>query len=133
MATFRKFEEIECWKKARELTRRVYDISGKRAFAKDFGLRDQIRRAAVSIMSNIAEGYDRSGKGEFIQFLSTAKGSTAEVKCQLYVALDQDYIIRSDFEELSELAAETGRMIGGLMNYLKGSQYRGTKYKTATA
>jgi len=83
MATFKTFEEIEAWKKARELTKRVYAVSGAGSFAKDFSLKDQIRRASVSIMSNIAEGYDRNGTGEFIQFLATAKGSTAEVKCQL--------------------------------------------------
>jgi len=79
MATFKTFEEIEAWKKARELTKRVYAVSGTGAFAKDFSLKDQIRRASVSIMSNIAEGYDRSGTGEFVQFLATSKGSTAEV------------------------------------------------------
>jgi len=133
MATFKKFEEIECWKKARQLTRRIYEISDQGAFAKDFGLKDQIRRAAVSIMSNIAEGYDRSGKGEFIQFLSTAKGSAAEVRCQLYVAIDQGYIQETDFKELIAMATETGRMVGGLMSYLRSSQYKGTKYKVAIA
>ena len=133
MATFKKFEEIECWKKARELTRRVYELSGKASFGRDFGLRDQIRRVAVSIMSNIAEGYDRSARGEFIQFLATAKGSAAEVRSQLYVAVDQGHIGESDFTEVSALAAETGRMVGGLMNYLRGSRYKGTKYKTAPA
>ena len=130
MATFKKFEEIESWKRARELTRRVYDVSGKGMFSKDFGLKDQIRRASVSIMSNIAEGYDRSGTGEFIQFLATAKGSAAEVRCQLYVASDQDYISDLTFSELSGLASETGSMIGGLITYLRGSGIKGTKYKT---
>jgi four helix bundle protein len=129
MATFKKFEEIECWQKARELTRRIYEVSGKGNFAKDFGLKDQIRRAAVSIMSNIAEGHDRSGTGEFVQFLANAKGSAAEVRCQLYVAFDQGYINDKDFHELTDLATETGRMIAGLMNYLRGSGYKGTKYK----
>jgi len=133
MATFKKFEEIQCWKKARELTRRVYKISGKAGFARDFGLKDQIRRAAVSIMSNIAEGFDRSGTGEFIQFLAIAKGSAAEVRCQFYVAIDQGYITQDDFEELNALADETGRIIGGLMIYLGSTRYRGTKYKTAKA
>src|SRR2546423_1287102 len=133
MATFKKFEEIESWKRARELTRRVYDVSGKDMFSKDFGLKDQIRRASVSIMSNIAEGYDRSGTGEFIQFLATAKGSAAEVKCQLYVALDQNYVDDSTFAELSALATEIGNMIAGLMNYLRRSGLRGTKYKTASS
>jgi four helix bundle protein len=132
MATFKKFEEIECWKKSRELTRRIYKVSSKSAFSRDFGLKDQIRRAAVSIMSNIAEGHDRSGTGEFIQFLATAKGSAAEVRCQLYVALDQSYINDSEFSELSDLSSETSRMIAGLLNYLRDSKIRGTKYKTAS-
>ena len=130
MATFKKFEEIEAWKKARELTKRVYRISRTSSFAKDLGLRDQIRRASVSVMSNIAEGYDRSGTTEFVHFLATAKGSAAEVRCQLYVALDQSYIDGATFSELSGLATETGKMIGGLMNYLRRSGIRGTKYKT---
>ena len=132
MATFKKFEEIECWKKSRELTRRIYKASGKAAFARDFGLRDQIRRAAVSVMSNIAEGYDRSGTAEFVHFLATAKGSAAEVKCQLYVAADQSYIQDGDFIELSALASETGSMLAGLMKYLRASGYKGTKFKATT-
>jgi four helix bundle protein len=130
MATFKKFEEIECWKRARELTRRIYKVSGEARFARDFGLKDQIRRASVSVMSNIAEGYDRSGTAEFIQFLATAKGSAAEVRCQLYVAADQGYIQDGDFVQLNALAAETGNMVGGLMKYLRGSGYKGTKFKT---
>jgi four helix bundle protein len=129
MSTFKKFEEIEAWKKARKLTKRIYELSGQGAFAKDFGLKDQIRRASVSVMSNIAEGYDRSGTGEFVQFLASAKGSTAEVKCQLYVALDQAYINNDTFRDVGDLAAETGKMIGGLMNYLRHSGIKGTKYK----
>jgi four helix bundle protein len=130
MATFKRFEEIECWKKARELTRRIYQITSKPAFARDFGLRDQIRRAAVSVMSNIAEGYDRSGTAEFIHFLATAKGSAAEVRCQLYVAIDQGYVQEDIFVELNALASETGNMIGGLMKYLRFSGYKGSKFKT---
>ena len=130
MATFKNFEEIECWQKSRELTRKIYQASNNRGFTKDFGLKDQIRRAAVSVMSNIAEGHDRSGTGEFIQFLALAKGSAAEVRCQLYVALDQAYLTESEFQELSGLAAESGRMIGGLLKYLRSSKYKGTKYKS---
>jgi four helix bundle protein len=133
MATFKRFEEIGAWKKARELTQRIYSVSQTGAFAKDFGLRDQIRRASVSIMSNIAEGHDRSGTGEFVQFLATAKGSAAEVKCQLYIALDQAYVNDSTFEELSAMATEIGNMIAGLMMYLRRSGLKGTKYKTAAA
>ena len=132
MATFKKFEEIECWKRARQLTRRVYEVTNTPAFAKDFGLKDQIRRASVSVMSNIAEGYDRSGTAEFVHFLATAKGSAAEVKCQLYVAKDQGYIQEDAFIELSALASETGSMLAGLMKYLRASGYKGTKFKATT-
>ena len=133
MATFKRFEEIDAWKKSRELTKRVYALSRVGAFARDFALRDQIRRASVSIMSNIAEGYDRSGTGEFVQFLAIAKGSAAEVKCQLYIALDENYIDESTFNDLSTLVTEIGSMIGGLMIYLRRSGIKGTKYKVATA
>ena len=132
MATFKKFEEIECWKKARELTREVYEITNKPAFSRDFGLKDQIRRAAVSVMSNIAEGYDRSGTAEFVHFLATAKGSAAEVRCQLYVAADQGYIDDAHFVELNSLALETARMLSGLMKYLRTSGYKGSKFRTTT-
>jgi four helix bundle protein len=84
-------------------------------------------------MSNIAEGHDRSGTGEFVQFLATAKGSAAEVRCQLYVALDQAHINEGDFSELSELATETANIIGGLIKYLRQSGIRGTRYKTSAA
>ena len=129
MATFKKFEEIESWKKARELTKEVYEVSNKAEFSRDFALRDQIRRAAISVMSNIAEGHDRSGTGEFVQFLATAKASAAEVRCQLYVALDQGYMDNMQFDALSGLATDTGNLIGGLMGYLRRSGYKGTKYK----
>ena len=133
MATFKSFEDIEAWQKARELTNRVYDASDKGIFARDFGLRDQIRRACVSILSNIAEGFERSGTGEFVQFLSSAKGSAGEVRAQLYVALDRGYINAAEFDELSALALQVSRMISGLMAYLKQSGIKGTKYKTTPA
>jgi four helix bundle protein len=84
-------------------------------------------------MSNIAEGYDRSGTREFVQFLATAKGSAAEVRCQLYIALDQGYIDEADFLELGSIALETQLLIGGLMNYLKRSGYKGNKYSATPA
>lgn len=98
-------------------------------FSEDFGLRNQIRRAGVSIMSNIAEGFERGGTGEFLQFLSIAKGSTGEVKSQLFVALDRGYINKKIFDQLFTLANDTGRMIGGLMNYLRRTKIKGQKYK----
>ena len=130
MATFKRFEEIESWKTARTLTNRVYEVSRHGEFARDFGLKDQIRRSAVSIMSNIAEGHDRSGTGEFIQFLAIAKGSAAEVRCQLYIALDQGYIDDQSFAELARVTVDTQCLIGGLMNYLRRSGYKGNKYAT---
>ncbi len=128
MATFRSVEEIDAWRKARELVKNVYEMTKKSAFSKDYGLKDQIRRASTSTMSNIAEGYERDGTREFIQFLSVAKGSTGEVKSHLYAALDQEYITQAEFEILSTLVAETGGMIAGLMAYLKQSGLKGTKY-----
>ena len=129
MGTIERFEDIEGWKKARELTRKIYIITAKGDFAKDYGLRDQIRRASVSVMSNIAEGFERGGNKEFRQFLSMAKGSAAEVRSQLYVAFDSGYLEEADFRTLYELAEETGRLIGGLMNYLYKSKIKGSKFK----
>jgi len=129
MSSFKSFEEIESWQKARELTRKVYTVSNQGAFTKDFGLRDQIRRASVSIMSNIAEGFERDGNREFLQFLTVAKGSSGEVRAQLYIALDQDYINKNTFETLSAISIEIGNLIGGLMNYLRKSDIKGKKFK----
>ncbi len=92
MATFQRLEDIEAWQKARGLRREVYTISKHGSFAKDFALHDQIRRASVSIMSNIAEGFERSGTAEFVQFLAMTKGSTGEVISHIYVAADQGYM-----------------------------------------
>ena len=93
MAKIKKFEDIESWKRARKLTKDVYTVTAQDKFQRDFGLKDQIRRAAVSILSNIAEGFERGGDKEFLQFLAIAKGSSGEVRAQLYVALDLEYIV----------------------------------------
>ena len=130
MATFRAFEDIEAWQEARELTRRLYKLTQRRSFRRDPALRDQIRRASVSTMSNIAEGYERDGNREFVHFLSTSKGSTAEVRSHLYVALDQGYLPSEEFAELAEMTAKISRLIGGLMSYLARSDYRGTKFRS---
>ena len=129
MAKITRFEEIESWKRSRELTRSIYRITLKQKFSRDFGLRDQIRRAAVSILSNIAEGFERDGDKEFIQFLSLAKGSCGELRAQLYVALDQEYIDQQEFLTLSNSAVEISRLISGLIKYLKQSGMQGRKYR----
>jgi four helix bundle protein len=128
MAGIQRFEDIEAWRKARELTRAVYRVTSTGAFARDFGLRDQIRRASVSILSNIAEGFERDGNREFRQFLALAKGSAGEVKAQLYVALDAEYLDKEQFEGLYQLASDTSRLIAGLSRYLAGSDYKGMKF-----
>ena len=129
MATFKRFEDIDAWKKARELTREVYRVSSAGPFAKDFGLQGQIRRASVSIMANIAEGFERGGKKEFVQFLSIAKGSAGEVRSHLYVAADQSYIEKEDVKKLGEIVKDISRVISGLMTCLRKSNVKGPKYK----
>jgi len=109
-----KFEDLIAWQKARELTRRIYEITRAGEFAKDFRLSSQIQSAAVSIMSDIAEGFERGGLGEFHQFLSTAKASCAELRSQLYVAIDVGYLDERTFQDLRRQAEEVGRIIGGL-------------------
>jgi four helix bundle protein len=118
VSSFRSFEEIDAWKKARELTNEIYTVTRCGLFSKDYGLRDQIQRASVSVMSNIAEGYERKGVNEFIHFLSIAKGSAGEVRCQLYIAGDQEYIDQKTTDKLVSKVSEISRMIAGLMRYL---------------
>jgi four helix bundle protein len=127
--TIKRFEDLTSWQKARELNRLVYQVSKNGTFAKDYGLRDQIRRASISVMSNIAEGFERGGDKEFIQFLSNAKGSCGEVRCQLYAALDENYLSETDFKQLYEQSLEVSRMIAGFMTYLRRSELRGSKFK----
>ncbi len=114
LSKIERFEDLIAWQKARELTQAIYQMSRQGALAKDLGLARQIQRAAVSIMSNIAEGFERGGRREFHQFLSTAKASCAEVRSQLYVAFDVGYLGDSDFLQLLAQAEEVGRVVGGL-------------------
>ena len=109
-----EFEDLIAWQKARELTREVYRVTRQGAFAKDYGLSGQSQRAAVSVMSNIAEGFEHGGRGEFYQFLSIAKASCAEVRSQLYVSIDAGELDKASFQKLMRLAKETGKVIGGL-------------------
>ena len=109
-----KFEELIAWQKARILTSEIYKATAQGEFAKDFGLKNQIQRAAVSIMSNLAEGFGRGRPAEFHQFLSMAKASCAELRSQLYVALDARYLNQNQFAHLIALAQEVAQIIGGL-------------------
>ncbi|HEX9927597.1 MAG TPA: four helix bundle protein [Pyrinomonadaceae bacterium] len=118
MASFKKFEEIQAWQKARQVTREIYEITARGEFTKDFGLRDQIRRAAVSIMANIAEGHGRRSNKEFANFLNIARASVAEVQSHLYVALDLNYIKQDGFSRVYDLLEEISRMTISLAKHL---------------
>jgi four helix bundle protein len=120
----KNFEDLNVWKQARQLTQEVYRLTKTEKFLKDFGLRDQIRRAAISVMSNIAEGFERGGNQEFIQFLYVAKASCGEVRSQLYVALDQGYVATKDSEKLLQLFRRLSGMISNLITYLRESDIR---------
>ena len=130
MAAFKSFEDIQAWQKARELTSLVYSFSSHGSFARDFALVDQIRRAAISVMSNIAEGFERGRPTEFAQFLRIAKGSAGEVRAQLYIALDQGYIDKVGFERALGLTDETSRMIATLTAYLSNPETRNSQRAT---
>lgn len=109
-----KFEDFIAWQKARQLTRKIYQATNLPGFSRDFALKDQIRRSAISIMSNIAEGFERGRAAEFHQFLSIAKASCAELRSQLYIAFDANYLSQSQFQTLMSSAMEVGEIIGGL-------------------
>jgi four helix bundle protein len=115
----KRFEEIKAWQEARKLTNMVYEVTKHQYFAKDFGLADQIRRAAISIMSNIAEGYEGQSKNDFVKFLYYAKRSAGEVRSQLYVALDQEYLSAKEYDFLLSQAETCVKMISKFISYLE--------------
>jgi four helix bundle protein len=118
LATIERFEDIKAWQTARNLVSAIYRVSGRGKFEKDFGLRDQIRRAAVSAMSNIAEGFERCSDKEFHRFLYIAKGSAGEVRSQLFVALDLEYLTSEEFSNLRLKAEEVAKALSGFITYL---------------
>jgi len=122
MAAIRRFEDLEAWCKARVLATSIYSVTGTGPFARDFSLRDQIRRAAVSVLSNIAEGFDRGGQVEFRRFLGIAKGSAAEVRAQLYVALDVGLLTQTQFDSLLGQSEDVTRLIAGLIRHIAATQ-----------
>ena len=124
-----RFEDLDIWKFSRELCKDIYNITHFEPFNKDFRFRDQIRAAAGSIMDNIAEGYERNGNKELMQFLYIAKGSCGEVRSQLYRALDNNYINEAEFNLLYEKGLNLSKSIFGFISYLKKSEMDGIKYK----
>ena len=119
MTTAKRFEDLEVWQKAKELTNLIYRLSSSGAFARDFGLRDQMRRAAVSIMSNIAEGFESQTQTMFMQYLARAKGSAGELRAQLYIALEQEYITNAEFQSAFSLAEQCSRQLASFIRYLE--------------
>lgn len=115
----KRFEDIQAWQEARALVRLVYEVTAGDRFARDYGLKDQIQRAAISIMANIAEGFERETDREFVQFLVYARGSVGELKSHLYVALDLGYLSEERFQELHEKAVQVAKLLTGFIQYLK--------------
>ena len=129
MATIKRFEEIEAWQKARILPKEIFSISLETSLNKDYRLKDQINAATASIMDNIAEGFERGGRLEFINFLTIAKASCAEVRSQIYRLLDRCYITKEKFDELYRLTDDIGNKLGAWIIYLNQSEHKGTKFK----
>jgi four helix bundle protein len=128
VATVQRFEDLEVWQDARALVRRVYPLSAKFPNHETFGLTNQLKRAAVSVMSNIAEGFERGSNKEFVQFLFIARASCAEVRSHLYVALDLNYAPQSEIEEAREHSERLSRRLKTLIDYLQHSEMKGHKF-----
>ena len=121
----RKFEELEVWKQALEITKIIYGLTLRNEFSKDFDLKSQIRRAVISISSNIVEGFEKNNNNEFIRFLRIAKGSTGEVRNQLYIALSIGYLSKNEFEGVNEQLLELASRIGKFISYLESQRKQG--------
>ena len=115
----RRFEDLKAWQYGRDLTNAVYSLTQKQQFKSDYGLVDQIRRASVSVMNNTAEGFERGSNKDFVKFLFIARGSAGEVRSLLYVAMDQKYINKEEFEETYDISIQTSRIIWGLIKSLR--------------
>ncbi|MDX1478656.1 MAG: four helix bundle protein [Saprospiraceae bacterium] len=129
MSTWKHFEEIECWQLARKLDHMIWELIHTTALKRDFALRDQMAKASGKCMDNIAEGYERDGNREFIQFTSISKGSVGELRSQLYRCLDRGYIDEPTRSTLDSFASKVGYKLGGLIRHLKTSEFRGPKFK----
>jgi four helix bundle protein len=129
MATIKRFEDLDAWKKARELSKKIFELTDKGSFKQDFALINQINGSSGSVMDNIAEGFERGGRKEFLQFLSIAKGSAGETRSQLYRAFDRNYLDEKKFNELRGEVTDISKIISGLMEYLNKSEIKGNKFK----
>jgi four helix bundle protein len=129
VASIRRVEDLECWRRARELTNRVYDVTDVGRFARDYPLRDQIRRSAESSMGNISEGFHRGSNPEFILFLSYSRGSAGETVSHLYVALDRKYITQETFDQIRAIAESVQQLDTAFINYLQRCAIRGSRYR----
>lgn len=127
--TIEKFEDLEIWQEARILSKVIFQMTQKKPFRNDFKLKNQIKGASGSIMDNIAEGFERGGNREFVQFLSIARGSCGETRSQLYRAYDYEYIRKEELREVLKRCIKLSKKISSFMNYLKMSKYDGSKYK----
>ena len=130
MTTIQSFEDIRAWQSARILATSILKITSAQSFGHNRELRIQMQRAAISVMSNIAEGFERDGRKEFIHFLSIAKASAGELRSQIYLAMEMDHINKAEFDEMCSLAYETSRTIGGFINYLRSTSIPGSKFKS---
>jgi len=129
MSSIKAFEDLKTWQEARQLTKIIYTLTNKEIFIRDYGLKNQIRRAAVSVSSNIAEGFERGGKEELIYFLYIAKGSCGEVRTQLYLSYDLNYISEEEFRKAKEKCQYVSSLIFRFIESIKVSKYKGLKFK----
>ena len=129
MATYNSFEDLPVWNVSKELAVRIYELTSQGKLSKDYGLKDQMQRSAVSISSNIAEGFERGSKKEFMQYLYIARGSCGELRSQMYIARDIGYFDNDNFDTIYSLALKVSKQINGFIKYLKSTNFKGQKYK----
>ncbi|MBN8701530.1 MAG: four helix bundle protein [Bacteroidetes bacterium] len=129
MATIDRFEDLIAWQKAKKLALGVYTLTNVGIFSKDFGLRDQVRRSSISVVSNIAEGFERKGNREFLQFLYISLGSLGELKTQIEIAFELNYFSENEYKNILPQITEVRKIINGLISSLKDSDFKGIKFK----